>query len=311
MFTADYTRLVSLFNTYTDFYNDHLNTDEYTETSMARLKTMLDETQAMLNAATADQKDADAMAANLREAYEGLVKIEGLSTMSISVPTQDNVTVVNDGYARYSSLSVNGAEIGLRASVPSNVTASINFTWSVTGNDLTVNSSGVVTHSAATDSCGVVTVVATDELGNTARASINVSFVRIPVTAISFDDYDDNIVYGAPNTTSVIVPKLTGSTVGTGSRIYDPSITECTYTSADPEIASVDNNGVISFVSFGETTITATTRDGGLQQQSVPSLQTTRLPCASSLPIMQPWIIWNMNMITVWRSRMRMMPLRL
>ncbi len=264
VFTADYSRLASLFTTYSDFYDENKDAQIYTQSSLDRLKTMLDETQAMLNAATADQKDADTMADNLRAAYDGLVRIEGLSTMSIAVPEQDNVTVVTDGYARYSSLSVNGAEIGLNAVVPSNVSASVNFEWSVTGENLTISSNGVVSHSGASGSCGVVTVVATDELGNTARASINVSFVRVPVTAISFADYEDGIVYGAPQTSTVVVPTLTGSKIGTGSTVYDPSVTECTFTSADPAIASVDNNGVITFVSFGETTITAVSRDGGL-----------------------------------------------
>lgn len=263
-FTADFTRLASLYTTYKDFYDENKDLKIYTNDSLENLNIMLQQTKAMLDATTANQADIDTMAENLRAAYDGLVKIVGLSTMEIVVPEQDNVTVVTDGYARYSGASINGATIGLRADVPSNVSGSISFEWSVTGDNLTIDSNGVVTHDTATASYGTVTLVASDELGNTARAYYNVSFVRIPVTAISFEDYKDGYVYGAPTTSTLVIPTLTGSKVGTGSTVYDPSIIDCTFTTANPEIATVDNNGIITFVSYGETTITAVARDGGL-----------------------------------------------
>lgn len=260
-FTADFTRLASLYSTYKDFYDEKIEQNIYTAASMENLNVMLQQAKSMLDSATANQEDIDTMAANLRAAYNGLVEIVGLSSMSISVPEQTNVSVVSDGYVRYSAMSVNGAQIGLHADVPSEVSGDITYEWSVTGDNLTVDNNGVVTHSAATATCGVVTVYATDELGNMARATINVSFVRVPVTAIKFND---ELVFGPPSTSTLIVPELTGSTIGNTSTVYDPSIIDCTFTTADPEIATVDNSGVVTFVSFGETTVTAVAKDGGL-----------------------------------------------
>ena len=101
----------------------------------------------------------------------------------------------------------------------------------------------------------VITAKATDEAGNVAESSVYVSFVRIPVVSVSFDD---EYVYGSPSTTVTLNPNVSGSSV-----LSVPSVRDCVFTTSDPEIATVDENGTVTFIAGGECIITAYSADGG------------------------------------------------
>lgn len=67
---------------------------------------------------------------------------------------------------------------------------------------------------------------------------------------------------------------------------YDHSVS---FSSQDPSIATVDENGVVTGISVGETVITATTNDGGLSDECVVTITEGLPPCTPIwLPPVQP-----------------------
>ena len=106
--------------------------------------------------------------------------------------------------------------------------------------------------------------------------SVYVSFVITPVQSVSFDE---EFVYGSPSTTVTLDPKYSGS-----SAIAIPSVRECVYVSSDPEIATVDDNGVVTFITGGECIITAYAVDGGVSAtiRAITTNDTTALNAAIS-----------------------------
>ena len=256
--TTDYTRLASRYAELKDFYDANKDTQKYTQASMDILNQALVQANTIINESTAKQADVDLMVSKLNEAYDGLVLFVPVSSVSISPVAADNLSTVNDGFIRYSATSLNNVTIQLSAQVlPSNSTP-ISFTWSSTKQNegISVDENGFVTKTGASADYAIITATATDELGNTATGSVCVSFVRTPVKSVSFEN---EIVYGAPTTTKTIKAKVAGST-----SLAQPSLSDCLYSSANPEIATVDEiTGVVTFVATGETVITAKSADGG------------------------------------------------
>lgn len=256
--TADYTKLASRYAELKDFYDANKDTQKYTQASMDILNQALVQANTIINESTAKQADVDLMVSKLNEAYNGLVLFVPVSSVSISPVAADNLSTVNDGFIRYSATALNNVTIQLSAQVlPSNSTP-VSFTWSSTKQNegISVDENGFVTKTGASADYAIITATATDELGNTATGRVCVSFVRTPVKSVSFEN---EIVYGAPTTTKTIKAKVAGSTV-----LAQPSLSDCLYSSANPEIATVDEiTGVVTFVSTGETVITAKSADGG------------------------------------------------
>lgn len=256
--TADYTKLASRYAELKDFYDANKDTQKYTQASMDILNQALVQANTIINESTAKQADVDLMISKLNEAYNGLVLFVPVSSVSISPVAADNLSTVNDGFIRYSATALNNVTIQLSAQVlPSNSTP-VSFTWDSTKQNegISVDENGFVTKTGASADYAIITATATDELGNTATGRVCVSFVRTPVKSVSFEN---EIVYGAPTTTKTIKAKVAGSTV-----LAQPSLSDCLYSSANPEIATVDEiTGVVTFVSTGETVITAKSADGG------------------------------------------------
>lgn len=256
--TTDYTKLASRYAELKDFYDANKDTQKYTQASMDILNQALVQANTIINESTAKQADVDLMVSKLNEAYNGLVLFVPVSSVSISPVAADNLSTVNDGFIRYSATALNNATIQLSAQVlPSNSTP-VSFTWSSTKQNegISVDENGFVTKTGASADYAIITATATDELGNTATGRVCVSFVRTPVKSVSFEN---EIVYGAPTTTKTIKAKVAGST-----SLAQPSLSDCLYSSANPEIATVDEiTGVVTFVSTGETVITAKSADGG------------------------------------------------
>ena len=256
--TTDYTKLASRYAELKDFYDANKDTQKYTNASMAVLNQALVQANTIINESTAKQADVDLMVAKLNEAYNGLVLFVPVSSVLISPVAADNLSVVNEGFIRYSATSLNNVTVQLNAFVLPSDSTPVSLTWSSSkeSEGITVDENGFVTKTGASADYAIITATATDELGNTATGSVCVSFVRTPVQSVSFEN---EIVYGAPTTTKTISATVAGST-----SLIKPSIADCLYYSANPEIATVDElTGVVTFVATGETVITAKSADGG------------------------------------------------
>lgn len=255
-FKTDYTQLANLYAQYNEFYENTKDTHTYTNASLANLKTALDLANKVISEASADQADVNTTIDTLNTAYNSLELFVPVTGVSIALEESDNAEVVNDGFIRYQAVSLNGGAVQLSASLePENASSGWTVEWSSSNSSITVDQNGLVTKNGIAAAYAKITAKVTDEAGNTAENSVYVSFVQTPVQSVSFDE---EFVYGSPSTSVTLEPNYSGSTA-----ISIPSIREAIYVSSDPDIATVDENGVVTFISGGECTITAYSADGG------------------------------------------------
>ena len=191
----------------------------------------------------------------------GLVTAKAVGNATITARTTDgsnlsascSVTVKQSSVLATSiSLNKTSAEINtggtlqLTATVlPSNATNKT-VTWSTSNSTVaTVNSNGLVT----AKSPGNATITATTTDGSNLSASCAVNVV-VPVTSISLDKTSAELVKG--NAMKLIVTVLPSNATNKA----------VTWSSSNPTIASVDDNGLVTALAAGFVTITAMTTDG-------------------------------------------------
>lgn len=276
-FKTDFTQLANLYAQYNEFYQSTKDTHTYTNASLENFRQALEIANKVISEATADQADVNTTIDTLNSAYNSLEKFVPVTGVTITLQESDNATMVNDGFVRYQAVSLNGGTIQLSTSLePENCSSGTTVEWSSSSSNISVDQYGLVSKSGIAADYAVITAKVTDEAGNTAEDSIYVSFVLTPVQSISFDE---EFVYGAPSTTVTLSPKYSGST-----SISIPSIRKSIYVSSDPEIATVDENGVVTFIKGGECVITAYSVDGGHSAaiRAITTNDTTALNAAIS-----------------------------
>lgn len=140
-----------------------------------------------------------------------------------------------------------GTNITLTATVSPSSAANKNVTWSSSNTNVaTVNSSGVVTPKAVGTTNIIVKTV---DGGYTATCKVTVD--KIPVTGVSLNKSNTNIVVGKTETlTATVLP----------ANATNKSVT---WTSSNTSIATVSSTGVVTAKSAGTATITVKTADGG------------------------------------------------
>ncbi len=207
----------------------------------------------MIDEGKATQVEADAMLQKLNDAYDSLVLYIPTEGVEIGYYEADGVTNPNPGYYRFTGTFLNGKSISLIANEQPKDSIYKSVEWSSSNSNVTVSESGVVTNNSATAQVADITCTITNEKDQSYSSTVTVTFVRYGVTGISFADEK---VFGAPAQAVTLSPKFE---VGGNVSV----IKDCTYTSDDENIATVDENGVVTFVSQGCATITATAKDGG------------------------------------------------
>ncbi len=251
-FETDYSALTDAYVKYDEFISGVLEEHIYTTKSLAVLQQAVTDANEMILNHNATQAQVDEMVNRLNDAFNNLVLFVGVTEAQIILPEgQQHVTMPNDGYIRYQATVINNASFNLESTFLPEDASPEEPVWSSSNSNITVEN-GVVTKSGTANAeYGVITVTYTDEAGNSASASVNVSFVRTGVESISFGK---EAAYGRPGTTEALSPSFSPALA---------SIRSCIYESSAPEIASVDENGVITFNSKGEAIITVTAVDGG------------------------------------------------
>lgn len=252
-FETDYSVLAALYAEKNQFLTDVIHEHIYTSKSLEVLQQALSDAGVMLSEKRSSQQQVDEMVAAINNAFDNLVLFVGVTGAQITVPEgQENVSVPNDGFVRYQATVVRNGSFRLEASALPEDASPESVTWTSDNENITVDENGVVTKSNSLNAeHGIITATFTDEAGNTASASVYVAFVISAVEGISFSKES---IGGRPGTTQTLKATVSPALA---------SVRDCIYESSDPEIASVDNNGVVTFNKQGETTITATSLDGG------------------------------------------------
>lgn len=250
--TADFSVLRAKHTEYKTLVDNSTGKYIYTDESLERLNLVVGEAGALLDT-NASQAEIDALVTRLDEAYNGLQEYIAVTSVALTAQSDSSVTV-NGKSIRYKNTALSNKTIQLVPVFNDENAKYANIEYTTSNNTITVSEAGLVTNTnSITSNWGVcygdITVTVTNVFGETSTDTVTVSFVRNEVTAVSFDK---ELVYGAPNETVTVTPTITGD------------IKDCTFTSSNPEIATVDNTGLITFVAPGEAVITAKTVDGGL-----------------------------------------------
>lgn len=230
---------------------------EYTEDSLDALAAVVAEAQPMLNEGKATQAEVNAMVKKLDDAYNALVKYVAAEGLTIGFVEDTGVTLVRDGFIRYSNtVSLNKKSITLEPVLQPAGSFYSSIKWESSNPNITIGENGVLVNNSALPGATLVTCTIDNVYGGTFTATAYVSFVRSGVTDISFADEK---VFGAPAQTVTLNPTVTGT------NNMNASLRDCLYSSSDENVATVDENGVVTFITQGESVITLTTLDGGYQ----------------------------------------------
>lgn len=230
---------------------------EYTEDSLNALSAVVAEAQPMLNDGKATQAEVNEMVKRLDDAYNALVKYVAAQGLKIGFVEDSEVSLVNDGFIRYSNtVSLNKKSITLEPVLEPEGSFYSTITWESSNPNITIGENGVLVNNTTLPGTTKVTCTIENIYGGSYTDSVYVSFVRSGVTDISFAE---ERVFGAPSQTVTLKPTFTGT------NNMNASVKDCLYSSSDENIATVDENGVVTFITQGEAIITLTTLDGGYQ----------------------------------------------
>ncbi len=192
----------------------------------------------------------------------GLVTAVAVGNTTITVTTADGgytatcAVEVTSATIAVTGVSVNLSNISLVEGDTQQLSATIspanatnqNVSWSSSDNSIAiVDANGLVTAVAAGNATIMVT---TADGGYTATCAVEVTPATIAVTGVSVSPASTGIVEGENKQLTVIVypSNATNQTV--------------TWSSSDNNIATVNNNGLVSAVAVGNAIITVTTEDG-------------------------------------------------
>lgn len=271
---TDFRTLASKQSQYYDLIQQVKDGYTYTEESLNNLSVVVAEAQTMINDGKATQAEVEDMIVRLDNAYNALEYYIAVTGVKVGAVEDTNVTVVKDGYIHYIGTFINNTQVLLKPVFNDENAVYTELTWTSSNPNITVDENGILINNSASAGVTEVTCTVSNVFGATFTASAYVSFARNAVTGISFAD---EVVFGAPAQTLTLTPNITNAANATTSYVK-----ECTYTTSDPSVATVDDNGVVTFLTQGTATITATTKDGGYSAtiQAVTTWDTTALKAA-------------------------------
>lgn len=250
---TDFSTLAKKQSEYNALIEEVKDSYTYTKASLDVLSAAVAEAKTMINEGKATQAEADAMLKKLNDAYDSLIPYVASEGVEIGYYEAEGVTNPNPGYFRYTGTFINGKSISLVANEQPKDSVYKSVEWSSSNSNVTVSESGVVTNNSASAQAADITCTITNEKDESYSSTVTVTFVRYGVTGISFADEK---VFGAPAQAVTLSPKFElGGNISV--------IKDCKYVSDNKDIATVDENGVVTFITQGCATITVTAKDGG------------------------------------------------
>lgn len=256
--SASYSDLEARYGTYSKLVSDVADKYVYTEASLSALQSEVAATKTMLDNYRSTQAEINEQVKKLDDAYNGLVRYIIADGIKIGVDTtsQASVTEPNAGYIRFTnSTSINNKTIQLSATISPQGGLYSKITWRSSNSDIKVDENGLCTNTSASAGYATITCEIVTYAGLEFSSSVVVSFVRYGVEKIEFAN---TTIYGSPQGTATLSPTITSSAL-----IPSLVLTKCTYMSSDTNVATVNDNGVVTFVGQGSATINATSCDGG------------------------------------------------
>lgn len=229
----------------------------YTEESLEVLSAAVLESKEVLENDSATQAEINSYLDTLNAAYDALVKYEPVKGVTI-IPDADaeNVTVPNEGFIRYTGTFLTNKTVQLVADLQPANAITTNVTWESSNPNITVDQFGLVTNKKAASDVALITCTVENVYGETYTNTAYVSFVTYPAKGVTFND---ELIFGAPQE----VKPLKFSLKQDSTLISSTIVNKCIYSSSNENVATVDENGNVTFKTQGTAVITVTSLDGG------------------------------------------------
>ena len=223
------------------------------------------ESQALIDANASSQKEVDAQLEKLIAAYKGLEKYTHINNVEIYLDGEEasnfyqyDVSLLTDGAYKDTKLDLNVRLYPNNANYAS-------VTWTSSTDKIVISENGVASPAKNTSFnvlknegyYGKITCTVTDHFGQTWTDDVWVSFAYTPATGITISE---SAVSGSIGDTHQLTATVQPSgTLGVGKA----SISDLYWESDNENIATVDDKGLVTFVSTGATTVRAIAYDGG------------------------------------------------
>lgn len=223
------------------------------------------ESQALIDANASSQKEVDAQLEKLIAAYKGLEKYTHINNVEIYLDGEEasnfyqyDVSLLTDGAYKDAKLDLNVRLYPNNANYAS-------VTWTSSTDKIVISENGVASPAKNTSFnvlknegyYGKITCTVTDHFGQTWTDDVWVSFAYTPATGITISE---SAVSGSVGDTHQLTATVQPSgTLGVGKA----SISDIYWESDNENIATVDDKGLVTFVSTGATTVRAIAYDGG------------------------------------------------
>ena len=223
------------------------------------------ESQALIDAYASSQKEVDAQLEKLIAAYKGLEKYTHINNVEIYLDGEEasnfyqyDVSLLTDGAYKDAKLDLNVRLYPNNANYAS-------VTWTSSTDKIVISENGVASPAKNTSFnvlknegyYGKITCTVTDHFGQTWTDDVWVSFAYTPATGITISE---SAVSGSIGDTHQLTATVQPSgTLGVGKA----SISDLYWESDNENIATVDDKGLVTFVSTGATTVRAIAYDGG------------------------------------------------
>lgn len=254
---TNYDALKLLINQYNDL---NLNKSSYYPETWARYSAALNTASSMVARGGYTQEEVDAAYAELEASYKGLKKyiyinyielyLDGEATSEFY---QYDLSLLKEG------ISYKNAKLNLKVRLFPNNASYDKVIWKSSTDLISVTNEGVCSPTSNKSCYGMITCTVSDHYGNQFEDTVFVSFSYRPVTAvkISEDMISGNV--GEKHQMSCII-EPTGDSF---THIGKADIQDYYWESDNDEVATIDENGVVTFIGAGSTTIRCVSYDGG------------------------------------------------
>lgn len=230
----------------------NLKQEEYTVESWGPYQEAYLNAAKVLAVSNPKQRDIDAAAEALWDAYNNLEKYIKIQNVIITHNGADAPSHVSQSVGLAANYTNSSIGLGYRI-LPANATwASIS--WTSSNSTVAVSSAGVCTPTVNEGCWSLITLCVTDTKGRSYTDTVYVAFAKYQVTGITVNptNISDAVVGTTANISYSISPSGT-----LGANVLD-----VTWVSSDESVAIVQN-GTVEFHSTGVVEITAITCDGG------------------------------------------------
>ncbi len=256
---ADFSKLQDAVEEYAEFINENRGKFVYTEESLNILEAAVNEGQTVLSDTTNKQAVVNAAYNTIIEAYNSLERYVPCESIKLTIGSDDDaVQQVKEGFVRYTSSALSNKSFSFNVETYPARSRYEQISFNSSNSSIMVSEQGTVTSTTSSAKYALIECTVTNYNGEKHSAYAYVSFVKNGVTGISLES--DEAIFGVSGATKTIKAVFTYDGTSTSSSNV---VSDCIWSSADESIATVNENGTVTFVSPGSTEITAVSIDGG------------------------------------------------